>query len=331
MRTRRFGRTGIQISEVVFGAGWVGGILIHQDNDTKHQAFHRALDAGINWIDTTADYGKGESERTIGPLMESLPVDARPRISTKARMDLNSSEALADQLRRSLEQSLERLRMDKMTLFQLHNPIAAESGNGRIAIDAVLGAGGVADALDRIRDDGLCDHIGFTALGDPARCIAVAESGRLDSAQVYYNMLNPTAALAERGNLAVQDFSGLLAACARADVAVMNIRVFAGGVLASDVRHGREVPITPDGDLSVEAKRARAAMAAVGEAYGTRAQRALRFALAEPRLSGAVVGLAELEHLDEVLAAAEMGPLPEVALSALHGVWERNFDMPVAN
>ncbi|EDP63088.1 aldo/keto reductase [alpha proteobacterium BAL199] len=330
MRTRRFGRTGIQISEVVFGAGWVGGILIHQDNDTKHQAFHRALDAGINWIDTAADYGKGESERTIGPLMESLPVDARPRISTKARLDLNSSEALADQLRRSLEQSLERLRMDKVTLFQLHNPIAAESGNGRIAIDAVLGAGGVADALDRIRDDGLCDHIGFTALGDPACCIQVVDSGRFDSAQVYFNMLNPTAALAERGNLAVQDFSGLLSACARTDVAVMNIRVFAGGALASDVRHGREAPITPDGTIEVEAKRAKAALAVVDEQHGTRAQRALRFALAEPRVSGAVVGLAELSHLDEVLKAAEMGPLPESALAALRGVWDRNFGLASA-
>lgn len=331
MRTRRFGRTGIQVSEVVFGAGWVGGILIHQDTDTKRAAFQRALDAGINWIDTAADYGKGESERTIGGLMQDLADDARPRISTKARLDLTSGEAYDSQLRRSLESSLERLRMNKVTLFQLHNPIATETGDGRIAVDAVLGDGGVADALDRIREQGLCDHIGFTALGEPARCIQVVESGRFDSAQVYYNMLNPTAALAERGNLAVHDFSGLISACARADVAVMNIRVFAGGVLASDVRHGREVPMTPQGDLAVEAMRAKAALAAVDERHGTRAQRALRFVLAEPRLSGAVVGLAELGHLDEVLAAAELGPLPETALSALHGVWDRNFDLPTAN
>ena len=56
----------------------------------------------------------------------------------------------------------------------------------------------------------------------------------------------------------------------------------------------------------------------------------MRFALAEPRVSGAVVGLAELSHLDEVLKAAEMGPLPESALAALRGVWDRNFGLASA-
>lgn len=326
MRTRRFGRSGLSVPEVVFGGGWVGGVLIHPDDDTRRAAFSRALDAGIDWIDTAAGYGDGESERTIGRLLAELPAERRPRISTKARLDLESGEPFERQLRRSLEASLERLRLDKVTLFQLHNPLAPATGGGRIAVDAVLGRGGVADALDRLRGDGLCDLVGFTALGDGASCIRAVESGRFDSAQVYYNMLNPTAALAARGRLTVQDFCGLLEACRRHDVAAMAIRVFAAGVLATDVRHGREVAMTVDGgDLAGEERRAAAALAAVGPDCGTGAQRALRFALAEPRLSCAVIGLASPAHLEEALAGAAMGPLPEAGLAALREVWDRDF------
>lgn len=325
MRTRRFGRTGLEVPEVVFGGGWVGGVLIHQDEATKRAAFRKALDAGIDWIDTAASYGDGESERTIGQLTQELPAAARPRISTKARLDLASAEPLASQLRRSLEDSLERLRADKVTLFQLHNPVAPETGAGSIALDAVLGDGGVADALDGLRRDGLCEHIGFTALGDPGCVTRVVESGRFDTAQVYYNMLNPTAALAGRGNLSVQDFSGLIEACRTADVGVMVIRVFAAGVLATPVRHGREIPITTERDIGREERRAAAVLAAVGPEQGTGAQRALRFVLAEPRVSCAVVGMAEVGHLDEALTGAAMGPLPEPALAALREVWNRDF------
>ena len=66
-------------------------------------------------------------------------------------------------------------------------------------------------------------------------------------------------------------------------------------------------------------------LAAVGPEHGTRAQRALRFVLAEPRVSCAVFGMAELGHLEEALAGAAMGPLPEAALAALREVWDRDF------
>jgi aryl-alcohol dehydrogenase-like predicted oxidoreductase len=107
----------------------------------------------------------------------------------------------------------------------------------------------------------------------------------------------------------------------------MAIRVFAAGVLATDERHGREVAVTAEGgDLTAEQKRAAAALAAVGPEHGTRAQRALRFVLAEPRVSCAVVGLAEVAHLEEALAGAAMGPLPDPALAALREVWNGDFD-----
>jgi aryl-alcohol dehydrogenase-like predicted oxidoreductase len=121
------------------------------------------------------------------------------------------------------------------------------------------------------------------------------------------------------------DFSGLIAACKAQGTAVMAIRVFAAGVLATDVRHGREVIVTRATDVPTEERRARAAFAALGDTYGTRAQAALRFVLANPDVSCAIIGLAEHAHLEEALAGAALGPLPRQALDALEKVYTTDF------
>jgi D-threo-aldose 1-dehydrogenase len=78
--------------------------------------------------------------------------------------------------------------------------------------------------------------------------------------------------------------------------------------------------------IPTEEMRARAVWRLLDERYGTRAQTAIRFALANPRIDCVVVGLAELSHLDEALAAAEMGPLPDEALAELREVYEQGFE-----
>ena len=82
----------------------------------------------------------------------------------------------------------------------------------------------------------------------------------------------------------------------------------------------------PEAAIPTEEERARAVWQRLGERYGTRAQTAIRFALANPDIDCVVVGLAELGHLEEALAAAEMGPLPEEALAELHAVYEEGFE-----
>ena len=91
----------------------------------------------------------------------------------------------------------------------------------------------------------------------------------------------------------------------------MNIRVLAAGVIATDVRHGREMPIVQGFDMAAEEARVRAVFNKLGDRYGTRAQTAIRFALANPDLSCVVVGFAEIGHIEEALAGAELGPLPD--------------------
>ena len=335
MKTREFGRTGLQVSELVFGGGFVGGILVHADDETKLKALRRALQAGINWIDTAPLYGQGKSERALGWLLkevEETPDLSTPFLSTKVQLDTGELSDIPGQIERSVEASFERLQRDSVDLLQLHNPIYAETGGGTavasgaaIGIDEVLRKDGVADRLERMRAQGLTRFIGLTALGEAgAVCQAIA-SGRFDSAQVYYNLINPSAARGLPAGYSGHDFTGVIEACRSVGAAVMNIRTFAAGVLATDVRHGRENPITDGATLASEALRAGAVRERLGDRHGTPAQTAIRFALANPDISCVVVGMAELAHLEEALAAAEMGPLSEAALADLEDLWARDF------
>ena len=139
-------------------------------------------------------------------------------------------------------------------------------------------------------------------------------------AQVYYNMLNPTA-IEGRSPWNSTNFDGLLKICATHDMGVMGIRIFAAGHLASDVRHGREIPITDAAENAAEEHRTRVIWDRLRPADGTPAQAALRFGLACPLLSTIVVGLGELDHLEQAIAAVDAGPLPTDRLAAISTAW----------
>ena len=321
MKYRPFGKTGLEVSELVVGGGYVGGILLHAETATKQRLIERMHEGGINWLDTAANYGDGNSERVIGELLRDIPMAARPTISTKFSLDTAKLDDIPGQIERSLTDSLGRLQIDRVTLLQLHNPLNADG----FSLDHVLAPGGVCDAMERLREQGLFDHSGFTALGDPGQCIQLIDSGRMQSAQVYFNMLNPSAGHQVPAGWSSANFAGLIDHCESHGVAVMNIRTFAAGVLASPVSHGREVPITPNAEVAQEQARAEKVYAALGEAYGDRAQTALRFSLSRPGISCVVIGLAELEHLETALEAAALGPLPETAIAQLAELWAEDF------
>ena len=183
MNRRRFGRTNIEISEMTLGGGFVGGLLLHKPDDVKRDCIAACLEAGMNWIDTAADYGNGESEKAISWLIGELPAEARPHISTKVRLDASRRDNFPDQVRASIEGSLERLRVDRVDLLILHNPLVPEPDSATLTLDEALG---VIDCFDRLREEGLFDHVGFTALGDGPTVRAAIASGRFDMAQVYY-------------------------------------------------------------------------------------------------------------------------------------------------
>jgi len=323
MKYRTFGRTGIKVSALAFGGGNVGGIIIHKDDATKREAIRRALAGGVNWIDTAAQYGDGKSEQALGWLLPG--VKEKPYLSTKFNLDVDNLDDIPAQIEARLKQSLERLKRTSVDLLQLHNRIGPKAGGRVMSVERILGRGGVADGLDRLRERGLIKHMGITAIGEAPSICEVIRSGRFDSAQVYYNLLNPSAARAMPAAWTGHDFNGVLAACRETNVAVMAIRIFGAGIIANDERTGREGMLTVNTTIPEEERKAKAVFEAIGDEHGNRAQVALRFVLSNPDVSCAVLGSSELHHIDEALAAVEMGPLPADVLSRLEALYANDF------
>jgi L-galactose dehydrogenase/L-glyceraldehyde 3-phosphate reductase len=323
MKHRAFGRTGIQVSEVIFGAGAVGGILVHKDDATKREAIRRALAGGINWIDTAAQYGNGKSEESLGWLLPEA--GATPYLSTKFGLDVENLNDIPAQIEERFRGSLARLKRQSVDVLQLHNRIGSKPGGRVMTVEQILGKNGVADGLDRLREKGMIRYKGITAIGEAASIIEVIRSGRFDSAQVYYNLLNPSAARKMPKAWTGHDFNGVIEACRAHGVAVMAIRIFAAGVIATDERTGRESVLTANTSVAEDERKAKAVFDAIGTGHGTRAQVALRFVLSNPDVSAAIIGSAELQHIDEAIAAAAMGPLPPQVLARLDGLYERDF------
>lgn len=323
MKHRSFGSSGIRVSEIIFGAGSVGGILIHKDDATKREAIRRAIAGGINWIDTAAQYGNGKSEEALGWLLPEA--GATPYLSTKFGLDVENLQDIPAQIEERLMASLARLKRSSVDLLQLHNRIGSKPGGRVMTVEQILGRNGVADGLERLREKGLIGHMGITAIGEAASVCEVIRSKRFDSAQVYYNLLNPSAGRRMPKAWTGQNMGGIIEACRANHVAVMAIRIFAAGVIATDERTGRESVLITDTSVAEDERKTKAVFDAIGTGQGTRAQVALRFVLSNPDISCAVIGSAELQHVDEALQAAGMGPLAGHTLARLDALYASDF------
>src|SRR5262249_22550362 len=160
------------------------------------------------------------------------------------------------------------LKRTSVDLLQLHNRIGARPGGRVMTVEQILGRNGVADGLDRLREQGLIRHMGITAIGETASVCEVIRSGRFDSAQVYYNLLNPSAGRAMPPAWTGQTLGGIIAACREKNVAVMAIRIFAAGVIASETRTGRESVLIADTSIAGDERKARAVFDAIGPEHG---------------------------------------------------------------
>mgnify|MGYP000736836714 FL=1 len=324
MKIRRFGRTEFKISQLTFGGGWVGGILIDPDKEIMHKALSLASEKGINWIDTAESYSEGKSEKNIGDLLPLFSND-KFQISTKARLDPNSSESIVSQIDRKIDASLGRLQRNFVELYQLHNRIQNISDKNNFSVKDILKKGGVADAMEKFKSDGRIKSIGITALGDIDAINEVVLSDCFDVAQIYYNLLNPSASFSSPGKWNDHNFSNLIKNCKSKDMGLMNIRIYAAGYLATDKRHGREIPITFGINETELNKRVEKINLIMRDIQGTKAQKALRYGLSNDDMSTIVIGLAEISHLEEALEGYELGSLDEEILSKIEELQMNNF------
>ncbi len=138
METRMFGRTGMRLSILGFGCGAVGGLMVRGDPRDQERTIARALAAGVNYFDTAVQYGNGESEKNLGRVLQNLK-PANVVVGTKVRLPSSDFGRIADAVAKSLEGSLARLRLDRVDIFHLHNPITETGGGEALSVAQVLG------------------------------------------------------------------------------------------------------------------------------------------------------------------------------------------------
>src|SRR2546426_1293421 len=124
MDYRSLGGTGLRVSALGFGCGNIGGLLIRGTPAERERAVARAMELGINYFDTAASYGDGQSEENLGRALRTLK--ASVFVGTKVRVPDVPVSALAGAVARGLEESLRRLGRERVDLFQLHNRITTE-------------------------------------------------------------------------------------------------------------------------------------------------------------------------------------------------------------
>ena len=320
MQLRDFGRTGMQLSVLGFGCGAVGGLMVRGDPADQERTVARAIAAGVNYFDTAVLYGDGESEKNLGRVLQTLK-PANVAVGTKVRVPPGEVGGIAEAVRSSLEGSLARLRLDRVDILHLHNPITEKGGGSALSVRQVLDE--VVPALERARAQGKVRFLGMTALGDTAALHQVIDAGAFDSAQVVYNMLNPSAAEELPTRYPAQDYGRLFVSTKRAGVGVVGIRVLAGGALSGSAeRHPiagpAPEPIGSAMSYDADIDRARRLMPLVREGFATSlTEAATRFALSHPAMGTILVGMATPQQFEDALAAAQKGPLPQAALDRL--------------
>ena len=303
MQYQTLGRTGIKVSAISFGAGPVSGLMTGNDASAQRDVVAAAIAAGINWFDTAPGYGAGSSEANLGRALSEIKPTQPIHIATKVRIPLDSAEPISDIIRRSVEESLQRLQVSSVTLLQLHNGITAGRSDEPASItpDDILSRGGVADTFDRLRDAGLIRHTGLTGTGQPSAMKEVIRSGRFDTVQTPYNVLNPSAGATSPIQLGDTDYGNILADCEEMRMGVFAIRVFAAGALLAQVpsAHTLKTPYFPLDLYQRDAARAEQLRAELGDGESMTAF-ALRFVLSHSAVSSAIIGFGSLRHVAEL-------------------------------
>jgi aryl-alcohol dehydrogenase-like predicted oxidoreductase len=326
METRTFGRSGLRVSILGFGCGAVGGLMVRGPPADQERAVARALEAGVNYFDTAAMYGNGESEKSLGRVLAKLKPDVV--VGTKVRIPSAAFGRIATAAAESLEASLKRMGREQVDIFHLHNAITTGGGGESIAAKIVLDE--VVPAFEKLREQGKLRFLGITAVGDTPALHQAIDARVFDSAQVSYNMLNPSAGEALPAGYPAQDYGRLFDHTQAAGVGVVGIRVLAGGALSGATeRHPiASPPPDPIGSASsydADMRRGRILLPLVQQGHAASlAEAAVRFAITHKAMGTILVGMATFDEFEQALAAVNKGPLPQAALDNLAAM-QRGF------
>jgi aryl-alcohol dehydrogenase-like predicted oxidoreductase len=319
MHERRLGRTGLSVSEIGYGAWGIGGSMwLGAEDQESLRALNRAIDLGVNFIDTAIVYGDGHSERLVGKVVRER--DERIVVASKippknfqwpARDGVEPDEAFpADHIRRSTEKSLSNLGLDAIDVMQFH-----------VWSDEWVGRGSWLEAIQALRDEGKIRFFGVS-INDlqPANAIALIETGVVDTVQVIHNVFEQ----------APED--ALFAACERNDVGVIaRVPLDEGGLTGTVTAE----TTFPDGDFRNEYfsgdrgvaqtdEHVKAILEDLGIEREELPELALRYVLSQPAVSTVIPGMRSVRNVERNAAIGDGAGLPEEQVRALKAHrWDR--------
>jgi aryl-alcohol dehydrogenase-like predicted oxidoreductase len=323
MDYRELGRTGLRVSTLGFGCGNVGGLLVRGTPAERERAVARGMELGINYFDTASIYGDGLSEQHLGQALRSLGADVL--VGTKVRLAPGDLASMPAAIVRSTDESLRRLGLERVDLMQFHNPIAVDRRGTWVSTKDVLQT--ILPTLARLVQTGKARFFGLTALGETPALLDVVNDGRIQTAQVCLNLLNPTAAVEAPAKFPAQDFGRLLPQCRDRGIGTIIIRVAAGGALSGvETRHPiaspPPEPIASGADYASDVRRAQRLQPLVDEGHvESLIEASLRFAVGADGVSTVLLGYSSLDQLEYAAECVAKGALPPATLARLRELW----------
>lgn len=286
---RSLGATGLDVTAICVGCAELGNMpetFAYGVPETQALETLRTIFAGpFTFVDTAASYGDGESERRIGlVLRERGGIPPSFVVATKADRDLRTGEFTGEQMRRSVERSLELLGLDSLPLCYLHDP-------EHIGFEASMAANGPVDVLRQCQREGLIQHLGIAG-GPIDMMIKFVETDLFEVAISHnrYTLLN-------------QEADPLWDVCQRHHVAAINGAPYGSGILAKGpsayprYAYGRASDVYLERAFALEAlcQRHGVPLAAV----------ALQFSLRDPRIVSTIVGISKPERVTQTLSLSQ--------------------------
>jgi aryl-alcohol dehydrogenase-like predicted oxidoreductase len=322
MHYRPLGRTGLQVSEIGYGAWGIGGSMwIGAEEDESVRALHRAIELGVNFIDTARGYG--ESERIVGQVVRAhagqelyVATKVPPKNGTFPAPDgLDPSDTFpGDHIRESVQTSLSASGLEAFDVLQLH-----------VWSDEWVGRGDWLETVDALKQEGTVRFFGVS-INDyqPENALELIRSGVVDTVQVIYNVFHQ------------QPEEQLLPACRAHGVGVVVRVALDEGGLTGRVTADTEFP---DGDWrndyfggdrkSQVGEHVQALVTDLGISPDELPDLALRYVLSAPEVSTVIAGMRSVRNVERNTATGDgRGLSPEQRDLLARHRWERNFYQP---
>jgi aryl-alcohol dehydrogenase-like predicted oxidoreductase len=326
MKYNILGKTGLRVSQLGFGCGSIGGLLVRGDYPTMRQAVNSAIELGINYFDTAPQYGNGQSEVNLGAVLRELGADVL--IGSKVRLQGEDMGQIGDAILRSVEGSLRRLGRTTLDLIQMHNHIAfqrqPEKDPDLIDLHDLET---VRRAFETLQQQGKVRFWGITGLGVSESLREAVATGGFQSVQVPYNLLNPSAGTMAPSAFAFQDYGLLIEQALQQGMGVIAIRILAGGALSGaterhPVASPSVNPIASEREYRNDVARAqRYTYLVENGVVSCLAEAAVRFAVSKTGISTALLGISSQDQIEAAVKYVERGPLPVDALESIQAVW----------